>query len=96
MPLLDTTQYKDLLATFISDLILQVLSFVAEQERKNIRTRQSEGIAIAKANKVKFGRPKTKIPDNFNEVYYKWKNGEITATMEDMTAIITTTLNKKI
>ncbi len=80
MPLLDTTQYKDLLGTFISDLILQVLSFVAEQERNNIRTRQSEGIAIAKANKVKFGRPKTKIPDNFNEVYYKWKNGEITAT----------------
>lgn len=80
MPLLDTTQYKDLLGTFISDLILQVLSFVAEQERKNIRTRQSEGIAIAKANKIKFGRPKTKIPDNFNEVYYKWKNGEITAT----------------
>ena len=80
MPLLDTTQYKDLLGTFISDLILQVLSFVAEQERKNIRTRQSEGIAIAKANKIKFGRPKTKIPDNFEKIYLQWKNGEITAT----------------
>lgn len=80
MPLLDTTQYKDLLGTFISDLILQVLSFVAEQERKNIRTRQAEGIAIAKAKNVKFGRPRTKIPNNFDEIFCKWKNGEITAT----------------
>ena len=80
MPLLDTRNNKDLLGTFISDLILQVLSFVAEQERKNIRTRQSEGIAIAKANKIKFGRPKTKIPDNFEKIYLQWKNGEITAT----------------
>ena len=80
MPLLDTTQYKDLLGTFISDLILQVLSFVAEQERKNIKTRQAEGIAIAKANKVKFGRPKIKIPDNFKKVCQDWKSGKITAT----------------
>ena len=80
MPLLDTTQYKDLLGTFISDLILQVLSFVAEQERKNIKTRQAEGIAIAKENNVKFGRPRTIIPDNFFETCKKWKMEEITAT----------------
>ena len=80
MPLLDTTQYKDVLGTFISDLILQVLSFVAEQERANIKARQAEGIAIAKANNVRFGRPKTKVPDNFFEICEKWKLKEITAT----------------
>lgn len=80
MPLLDTTKYKDLLGTFISDLVLQVLSFVAEQERTNTRTRQAEGIAIAKAKgKVVFGRPKIKRPDNWEEEYIKWKNGEQTA-----------------
>ena len=80
MPLLDTTQFKDLLGTFISDLILQVLSFVAEQERNNIRARQAEGIAVAKANNVKFGRPKVKVPNNFVEICNRWNNGEITAT----------------
>lgn len=80
MPLLDTTQYKDLLGTFISDLILQVLSFVAEQERRNIRTRQAEGIAIAKSKNIKFGRPPIKVPDNFVDVCTRWNNGEITAT----------------
>ena len=80
MPLLDTTQYKDLLGTFISDLILQVLSFVAEQERRNIRTRQAEGIAIAKSKNIKIGRPPIKIPDNFVDVCTRWNNGEITAT----------------
>lgn len=79
MPLLDTTQYKDLLGTFISDLILQVLSFVAEQERKNIRARQAEGIAVAKAKNVKFGRPTFVAPDNFREEYNKWKAGKQTA-----------------
>ena len=79
MPLLDTTQYKDLLGTFISDLILQVLSFVAEQERKNIKTRQAEGIAVAKAKNVKFGRPVFVAPDNFEEEYKKWKSGNQTA-----------------
>ena len=79
MPLLDTTQYKDLLGTFISDLILQVLSFVAEQERKNIKTRQAEGIAVAKAKNVKFGRPAFVAPDNFKEEYNKWKSGKQTA-----------------
>ena len=86
MPLLDTTKYKDLLGTFISDLILQVLSFVAEQERKNIRQRQEEGIKIAKSKGTKFGRPKIKIPSNFEEEYVKWKNGAQTArvTMEKL------------
>lgn len=90
MPLLDTRQYKDLLGTFISDLILQVLSFVAEQERENIRTRQAEGIAIAKVRGTRtgrpIGRPKIPIPENFEEEYIKWKEGKQTAkkTMENL------------
>lgn len=86
MPLLDTTKFKDLLGTFIADLILQVLSFVAEQERENIRQRQAEGIAIAKSKNVKFGRPLIKKPDKFDEEFIKWKNGEQTAktTMENL------------
>jgi DNA invertase Pin-like site-specific DNA recombinase len=79
MPLLDTTQYKDTLGNFVSDLVLQVLSFVAERERDNIRKRQSQGIAVAKAKGVKFGRPKHNIDDNFEKVYKRWKSGEITA-----------------
>lgn len=79
MPLLDTTKFKDLLGTFISDLILQVLSFVAEQERTNTRTRQAEGIAIAKAKGAKFGRPKIELPVNFEEEYIKWKEEKQTA-----------------
>lgn len=86
MLLLDTTKYKDLLGTFISDLILQVLSFVAEQERSNIRQRQEEGIAVAKAKGTKFGRPKIKMPSNFEEEYIKWKEEKQTAkvTMEKL------------
>lgn len=80
MPLLDTTQYKDLLGTFISDLILQVLSFVAEQERNNIKKRQAEGIAVAKAKGKELGRPKAEITPQFVEEWQKWKNGEQTAT----------------
>lgn len=79
MPILDTRQYKDLLGNFISDLILQVLSFVAENERKNIKTRQREGIEIAKSKGTKFGRPTISIPSNFEEEYNKWKKGEQTA-----------------
>ena len=79
MPLLDTTKYKDLLGTFISDLVLQVLSFVAEQERTNIRQRQAEGIAVAKAKGKKFGRPTIPIPPNFAEEYTKWKERKQTA-----------------
>ena len=68
MPLLDTRRGKDLMGTFLSDIVLQVLSFVAENERTNIRQRQSEGIAAAKARGVKFGRPPKPLPVNFHEV----------------------------
>jgi DNA invertase Pin-like site-specific DNA recombinase len=79
MDLLDTTKNKDLLGTFISDLVLQVLSFVAENERKNIKQRQHEGIKSAKDRGVKFGRPTIDIDGNFITVYNKWKVGEIKA-----------------
>lgn len=78
MPLLDTRRGKDLMGTFLSDIVLQVLSFVAENERTNIRQRQAEGIAVAKEKGVKFGRPPKPLPSNFHEVYQKWKNGKIT------------------
>ncbi len=86
MPILDTRQYKDLLGNFISDLVLQVLSFVAENERKNIKTIQREGIEIAKSKGTKFGRPTISIPINFETEYKKWKNNEQTAktTMENL------------
>lgn len=64
MPLLDTRRGKDLMGTFLSDIVLQVLSFVAENERTNIRQRQAKGIAAAKARGVKFGRPPRPLPDN--------------------------------
>lgn len=79
MPLLDTRRGKDLLGTFLSDIVLQVLSFVAENERGNIRSRQREGIEAAKARGVKFGRPVIELPDNFPEIYKAWKGGRITA-----------------
>jgi len=72
MPLLDTTTGKDFLGTFVSDLVLQILSFAAEQERTFIRQRQSEGIAAAKAKGVKFGRPKKALPDNFEDLYQRY------------------------
>ena len=77
MPLLDTRRGKDLLGTFLSDIVLQVLSFVAENERSNIRQRQAEGIAAAKARGVKFGRPQVPMPDNFYEAYRRWKEKEL-------------------
>ena len=79
MPLLDTTLHKDLLGTFISDLILQVLSFVAQQERENTKKRQEEGIAVAKAQGKDLGRPKAQITELFYTEWKKWKNGEQTA-----------------
>jgi len=81
MPLLDTRRGKDLLGTFISNLVLQLLSFVAENERTNIKQRQAEGIAAAKAKGVRFGRPPKPLPDNFHEAYQRWKQGEITGTV---------------
>ena len=78
MPLLNTRNGKDLLGTFIADLVLQILSFVAQTERENIRTRQAQGIAAAKSRGVKFGRPKKELPANFYSVLAKWENQEIT------------------
>lgn len=79
MPLLDTTKHKDSIETFISDLILQVLSWIAKDERERIRKRQREGIDLALANGVKFGRPSIQITDEFIQAYEKWKTGKITA-----------------
>lgn len=81
MPLLNTMKYKDLngIETLISDLILQLLSYMAEDERKRIRERQKEGITIALQKGVKFGRKKIEIDDNFIETYQEWKNHKITA-----------------
>lgn len=78
MPLLDTRRGKDLMGTFLSDIVLQVLSFVAENERTNIRQRQAEGIAAAKAKGVKFGRPPLPLPDNFYEVHKAWRGKKLT------------------
>lgn len=78
MPLLDTRRGKDLMGTFLSDIVLQVLSFVAENERSNIKQRQAEGIAAAKAKGVRFGRPRKVLPENFYETYKNWKDGKIT------------------
>ena len=78
MPLLDTRRGKDLMGTFLSDIVLQVLSFVAENERVNIRQRQAEGIAAAKARGIHLGRPPQPMPENFHQVYQRWKSGRIT------------------
>ena len=79
MPLLDTRNGKDLMGTFIADLVLQILSFVAETERANIRKHQSEGIAAAKARGAVFGRPKLAKPENFAETVTDWREKRITA-----------------
>lgn len=79
MPLLDTRLHKDLLGTFISDLVLQVLSFVSQQERDNIRVRQAEGIAVAKKQGKKFGRPNLIVPAEFPVIYADWKAENRTA-----------------
>ncbi|MEY8386151.1 recombinase family protein [Oscillospiraceae bacterium 38-13] len=80
MPLLDTRRGKDLMGTFLSDIVLQVLSFVAENERTSIRQRQAEGIAAAKARGVRFGRPPRPLPENYRSTYQRWKAGAITGT----------------
>lgn len=80
MPLLDTRRGKDLMGTFLSDIVLQVLSFAAENERDAIRQRQAEGIAAAKARGVKFGRPSKPLPENYLSIYTQWKSGDITGT----------------
>ncbi|MCI9486935.1 MAG: recombinase family protein [Lachnospiraceae bacterium] len=90
MPLLDTRRGKDLIGTFLSDIVLQVLSFVAENERKNIRERQREGIEAAKRRGVRFGRPEKPVPENFEQIYGEWKaksiSGEEAARRCNLTA----------
>lgn len=81
MPLLNTNKIKDLMTNFIADLVLQILSFVAQQERENIKERQAQGIAIAKASGVRFGRPPKPLPENFMEAYELWRSGNISAKM---------------
>ena len=78
MPLLDTRNGKDLMGTFISDIVLQILSFVAQTERENIKKRQEQGIAAAKARGVMFGRPRLKTPNDFVEIVKAWENGVVT------------------
>ena len=77
MPLLDTRQGKDLMGTFIADLVLQILSFVAQSERENIKKRQAEGIAAAKAKGVRFGRPEKNVPDNFESLIKQWEQKKL-------------------
>ena len=83
MPLLDTRRGKDLMGTFIADLVLQILSFVAQSERENIRKRQAEGIAAAKARGVRFGRPEIAMPADFGQIVRQWEKKEI--SLEDAT-----------
>lgn len=80
MPLLDTRNGKDLMGTFIADLVLQILSFVAQSERENIRKRQAEGIAAAKARGVKFGRPEKHVPENFAALVNAWESKKLTTS----------------
>lgn len=80
MPLLDTRQTRDLTGTLIADLVLQLLSYVAQTERESIRQRQAEGIAAAKARGVRFGRAPKPLPENFRAVCQRWESGEITGT----------------
>lgn len=77
MPLLDTRNGKDLMGTFIADLVLQILSFVAQSERENIRKRQAGGIAAAKAKGVKFGRPEKEVPDDFGKIVRSWEQKKL-------------------
>lgn len=77
MPMLDTRNGKDLMGTFIADLVLQILSFVAQSERENIKKRQTEGIAAAKAKGVKFGRPEKEVPDDFGKIVREWEQKKL-------------------
>lgn len=97
MPLLDTRRDKNLLGTFIADLVLQVLSFVAQNERENIRKRQAEGIAVAKRNGVRFGPKPQPLPKNFSEIFLLWKQGNISMTeAAKRTGMARSTFRKKV
>ena len=97
MPLLDTRVGKDLLGTFISDLVLQILSFVAESERENIRKRQAEGIAAAKARGVRFGRQEKEMPEDYKAIFEMWENKELSLdTAMDMLHVSKSTFYRKV
>jgi len=97
MPLLDTSNKKDLLGTLIADIVLQLLSFVAQNERETIRKRQAEGIAAAKAKGVQFGRPPKNAPDNFGELVKKWERGQLPiAEILDLCGMKETTFYKRL
>lgn len=97
MPLLDTSYCKDVMGTFISDLVLQVLSFQAEQERTYIKQRQAEGIAASKSNGVQFGRPRKPLPSNFEELYQRFrKNEPITRLAKECPEISESTLRLRL
>ena len=80
MPLLDTRNGKDLMGTFIADLVLQILSFVAQNERETIRERQRQGIAAAKARGVRFGRPEVAVPEDFGDIVAAWETKHLSFT----------------
>jgi DNA invertase Pin-like site-specific DNA recombinase len=94
IPLLDTTQYKDSLGTFIADLVLQILSWMAQEERDRIRKRQREGIDVALQNGVAFGRPRAQVTEEFKKVYYRWKAGEMTVKAMEKVGLKKTTFYK--
>ena len=79
MPLLDTSVHRDLTGTLIADIVLQLLSYVAQSERENIRKRQAEGIAAAKARGVRLGREEAQMPPDFEEWFFRWRRHEITS-----------------
>ena len=78
IPLLNTSNHRDLTGTLIADIVLQLLSYVAQNERENIRQRQAEGIAAAKARGIRFGRPSQPLPDNFRQVHQAWRAKKMT------------------
>lgn len=97
MPLLDTRRDKDLMGTFIADLVLQILSFVAQSERENIRVRQAQGIAAARARGRKFGRPGIPEPANFEEVVRRWERKELTLQQaEKLTGLSESTFYRRL
>lgn len=96
MALLDTTYGKDVLGTFVSDLVLQVLSYQAEAERQMIKQRQAEGIALAKEKGKHLGRPKKKLPDNFDDLYARYLKGEPMSNLsKECDTMSPTTLRQK-
>ena len=94
MPLLDTRNERDLIGTLISDIVLQLLSYVAQTEREFIHARQAEGIAAAKERGVKFGRPEKQIPADFNRVYLEWQDGKPLRDCARELAVAPQTFNK--